>query len=69
MLTVISLLGIGYSLHSCDPRLQFLAKDDVNVTYVGNDTIIVVKNMHLHVVTEPPPEADGANYSVLGKTD
>ncbi len=55
-LTVIAIAGIGYSLHACqcDQSLQFLSRQDINVSYVGNDTVIVIRNRHIEVVDEAP---------------
>ena len=56
ILTIIAIAGIGYSLHicQCDQKLAFLSKADLNVSYVGNDTVIVIKGKHIEVVDEAP---------------
>ncbi len=66
MLTVIAIAGIGYSLHTCqcDQKLAFLSKADVNVSYVGNDTVIVIKDRHIEVVDEAPPLS---NWTTIDK--
>ncbi len=66
MLTVIAIAGIGYSLHTCqcDQKLAFLSKADVNVSYVGNDTVIVIKDRHIQVVDEAP---EPQNFTTVDK--
>lgn len=63
LLTLITVAGIGYSLHQCqcDRSLQFLSKQDVNVSYVGNDTVITIRNAHIEVVGESD-NSSGAPY-------
>ncbi len=66
MLTIIAIAGIGYSLHTCqcDQKLAFLSKADVNVSYVGNDTVIVIKDRHIEIVDEAP---EPSNWTTIDK--
>jgi hypothetical protein len=60
-LTVIAIAAVGYSLHrcQCDQRLQFLSPQDVNVSYVGNDTVITIRDSHIEVVGESGQDGNG----------
>ncbi len=63
-LTLIAVAAIGYSLHTCQcsQSLQFLSRQDVNVSYVGNDTVIVIRNSHITVVGEE----NDSNQTTMG---
>ena len=67
-LTIIAIAAIGYSLHTCqcDQKLAFLSKADVNVTYVGNDTVIVIKDRHIQVVDEAPETSNATAIDKAG---
>jgi hypothetical protein len=65
LLTIIAIAWVGYSLHTCqcDQKIQFLGKEDFNVSYTGNDTIIIVKNRHIEVVADDYQNNTGMNVA------